>query len=265
MPPKATGNAGNGPSASEVKKQLVLDWWKAHPEPNVMRVIEVRAANDLSIHKINTKTFKTLTDELVADNVGVLTDKIGAATWFWYSSTESIMKIVNDCQRYATKIDAAKQLVEKDEIEFKQLSKGKENTPQREYLLQQHELLEEEKIILEEEELKYADNDPELIEQLQNKIDLALRATNLWTDNIFLLQRFYLNRNVFETPNEFLKAFQLSENFDVIPIQKRKTPGKDIIVSTTTTTTTTVSETPPSSRTKYIVGGKLGPVGQRQE
>ncbi|XP_076686468.1 meiotic nuclear division protein 1 homolog [Andrena cerasifolii] len=163
---------------------------------------------------IVVQSVKDVLQALVDDGL-VRTEKIGTSVYFWTFPGENITAIE---QRIA---EASKKIVEA-EFKLQKLKDicvkekvGKENTEERQTLLQELEELKAEEDQLTKQIAKFSDVDPVVVAQLAEKAQKHKDATNLWTDNIFAIQSWCKNK--FDISKECLnKQFHIPDDLDYI-------------------------------------------------
>ena len=139
------------------------------------------------------------------------------ATYYWlFSATKSNENVVA-LRLSIAEISSLRTHVEASKERYNQALVGKEDTEERRRLMKELHDIQNELKELEAEEAKYAENDPELILNLEKNIDECISHANRWTDNIYTLVGFYRNRGNDMSTEQFLKHFQLPGDLEDIP------------------------------------------------
>jgi elongation factor P--beta-lysine ligase len=134
---------------------------------------------------IVSQSVKEVLDSLVADNI-VTAEKIGTSNYFWaFPSTAGHQRRKRLDDLHA-ELD---QLVsQRDELNAKvdAANEGREESSDRNDLLEQLQQAERLRSGLDQELQKFADNDPAVIEALRNDIKTCTVATNRWTGILYV-------------------------------------------------------------------------------
>lgn len=171
--------------------------------------------------------FKKYFDELINLNLLVV-KRFGTTSLIYCNDTSNIVTKATKIATYDYQIEGSNQFIQRRKNELVQVTVGREETDERNALLQEKIDLEAQIINIDDEMLKYRDNDPEVIGELESYIEAAVNGVDYWTQGICALHSFYKNRDWqgFDgTLQSFVKQFGLNDDFDDVPRFKRKTPG----------------------------------------
>jgi len=104
-----------------------------------------------------------------------------------------------------------KELIEKIE----QARVGREETPERPTKIAKLEKLQQRNIEAKEQISKYADNDPEILDIIENDCKIAREAANRWTDNIWEVKKWCVNKHNMDSAL-LDKNWEIPEDFDYV-------------------------------------------------
>ncbi|CAG8590950.1 2291_t:CDS:2, partial [Paraglomus occultum] len=199
-----------GLSVAEKRKRLE-DLFHERKEFFQLKELEKIAPKEKGIV---SQTVKDILQSLVDDNL-VQCEKIGTSNYYWAFPSSAL-------QSRRTKIDdltnELKKLKEKNAdltASIENASNGREESDERTTLLGQ--LAEAENLRKQNlEELKrYKECDPILLEAKEKASAIALESANRWTENIFLLQSYCVNKCNVERA-DFNRQFGIPEDFDTL-------------------------------------------------
>jgi len=145
----------------------------------------------------------------------VQADKIGNQNFYWAfpSETANNMKVtIDDLTVDIEKLKAAhKELKEKIE----KARVGREETTERPAKIAKLQQLQKRNIEVKEQISKYADNDPEILDIIENDCKIAKEAANRWTDNIWEVKKWCVNK--YNMDGSMLeKNWEIPEDFDYV-------------------------------------------------
>ncbi|XP_054004581.1 meiotic nuclear division protein 1 homolog [Hylaeus anthracinus] len=161
---------------------------------------------------IVVQSVKDVLQALVDDGL-VRSEKIGTSVYFWTFPGENITAIEHRISEASKKIVEAEFKLQKLKEACEKEKIGKEDTQERQLLLQELEELKAKKEQLKEQIAKFSDADPEAIAELEKKAQEYKDATNAWTDNIFAIQSWCKNK--FDISEQSLnKQFNIPNDLD---------------------------------------------------
>ncbi|KAI9473719.1 MAG: meiotic nuclear division protein 1 [Benjaminiella poitrasii] len=172
------------------------------------------------IEKIGSKkgvvlqSIKDVLMSLVDDGL-VMTDKIGTSNYFWSYPSAAIETKRNKLSDLSERVDKETERKEQLERSIEEAREDREETEEREQLLvelKEHQKLSKE---LKAELQKYKDNDPALYEAKEIAIKVAKEAVNRWTENIWEVESYCVNKFGMER-KVFDQTFDIDDNFDTI-------------------------------------------------
>ncbi|XP_031482744.1 meiotic nuclear division protein 1 homolog isoform X1 [Nymphaea colorata] len=136
-----------------------------------------------------SQTVKDVVQSLVDDDL-VLKDKIGSSVYFWSLPSCAGNQLRNTHYKLEADIKASKKrLAELVELR-ENLKKGREDSDERNSALEEMKIVERKYNALKDEMELYADNDPATLDAMKSATEIAVSATNRWTDNIFTVQHW---------------------------------------------------------------------------
>ncbi|KAI9093783.1 meiotic nuclear divisions 1 [Phlyctochytrium arcticum] len=163
---------------------------------------------------IVTQSIKEVLESLVSDNL-VTVEKIGTSNYYWSFPSTAVQtrkRKIDDLEEELDKLKSKKRDIE---AQIQEDLAGREQTDDRNELLERWETAKQLKTSQEETLAKYRDSDPSLIEAKRKAIKVAKDAANRWTDNIFALQSYC--SKTFNVPSQQLfEQFGIPEDFDTI-------------------------------------------------
>ncbi|XP_076162203.1 meiotic nuclear division protein 1 homolog [Ptiloglossa arizonensis] len=161
---------------------------------------------------IVVQSVKDVLNALVDDGL-VRSEKIGTSVYFWTFPGENITAIEQRISEASKKIVEAEFKLQKLKEACVKEKIGKEDTEERQLLLQELEELKAKEDQLKKQIAKFSDADPEAIAKLGEKAQEYKDATNVWTDNIFAIQSWCKNK--FDISKETLnKQFNIPNDLD---------------------------------------------------
>lgn len=138
------------------------------------------------------QTIKDVNQSLVDDSL-ILSDKIGAANFFWSFPSKTYLDQVTQKNNYEVSIGALKRNIETDTESIENLKKVRCMANRNELLQELNNLKSEEKKIDEViEQYKY--NDPEEIQKIEKEIEYIREHANRWTDNVWSIKSFLVKK-----------------------------------------------------------------------
>ncbi|XP_015596725.1 meiotic nuclear division protein 1 homolog [Cephus cinctus] len=161
---------------------------------------------------IVVQSVKEILQALVDDGL-VRSDKIGTSIYYWTFPGENITAIEHRVAEGNKKIVELEFKLAKLKEEYNNEQTDKEDTAERQELLNEIAILQEKENELKKQISKFSDADPEVIAQINDKAQLYKDAANTWTDNIFALQSWCKRK--FDIAEETLnKQFNIPEDLD---------------------------------------------------
>ncbi|XP_076636993.1 meiotic nuclear division protein 1 homolog isoform X2 [Colletes latitarsis] len=161
---------------------------------------------------IVVQSVKDVLQALVDDGL-VRSEKIGTSVYFWTFPGENITAIEQRISEASKKIVEAEFKLEKLKEACAKEKIGKEDTEERQLLLQELEELKAKEDQLKKQIAKFSSADPEVIAKLEDKAQKYKDAANVWTNNIFAIQSWC--RNKFDISEQTLnKQFNIPNDLD---------------------------------------------------
>ncbi|EFO65101.1 Mnd1 [Giardia lamblia P15] len=142
---------------------------------------------------ISSMVIKNVLQALVNEDL-VDTDKIGASTYYWCFASKRSQAARTELARLQKALEEQINFIDKATARIEELKTGREETEERSSLLKEKLALQ---VRLEEQRSTFRDllkNDPDVAQKLREYTDIAKQEANLWTDNIFCLQKYMLTK-----------------------------------------------------------------------
>lgn len=163
---------------------------------------------------ITSMSVKEVLQSLVDDNL-VDTDKIGTSIYFWAYPSKAMHTRKQKLQQLTEQISECEKKIASTTKLLKQANIGREQSDDRETILQ--ELAQQEKLCkeLEKELERYRECDPEVLENMQKETLMAKEGANRWTDNVFTIKSWCVRK--FGLEEKLIdKNFEIPEDFDYV-------------------------------------------------
>eukprot|EP00300_Choanocystis_sp_HF-7_P000259 c10222_g1_i2.p1 GENE.c10222_g1_i2~~c10222_g1_i2.p1 ORF type:complete len:205 (+),score=39.25 c10222_g1_i2:55-669(+) len=139
--------------------------------------------------------------QMIQDENWVESEKVGINMVYWSFPSQAAVQKQNKRQKLRQDHEELSAKLASAEETLRASMVGKEESGDREVLMQQLATLESENATLKTEVAKYAANDPEKLEQLRREIDEAKEAATRWTDNLWMLRKHCADKFNIEGPN----------------------------------------------------------------
>lgn len=163
---------------------------------------------------IVSQSVKEVLQSLVDDRL-VNAEKIGTSNYFWSFPSMAMQSRQNTRQALKDELKRLREMREKCEAQLEEAAAMREESKDRDALLERYTCLERERGTLAGKLEVHRANDPKLLAQKRTDSEKAKQAANRWTDNIFTLQSFCSNNFGIER-SQFNEQFGLPEDFDYI-------------------------------------------------
>jgi len=157
---------------------------------------------------------KEVLQSLVDDNL-VDTDKIGTSIYFWAYPSKALHTRQQKLQQLTEQIHECEKKIASTTKLLKQANSGREQSGDRDAILQ--ELMQKEKLCKEQEQEleRYRECDPEVLENMQKETVMAKEGANRWTDNVFTIKSWCVRK--FGLEEKMIdKNFGIPEDFDYV-------------------------------------------------
>ncbi|BFI24578.1 hypothetical protein MPTK2_1g12890 [Marchantia polymorpha subsp. ruderalis] len=139
-----------------------------------------------------SQSVKDVVQSLVDDDL-VFKDKIGTSVYFWSLSSRAGNQLRQVRMKLETELEAAKKRQADLQTQRELAKKGREDSSERESALNALNELQKKHNAIKEELDLYAQNDPAVYEEMSSVTEVAHKAVNRWTENIFSLQQWCSN------------------------------------------------------------------------
>jgi len=163
---------------------------------------------------ITPMSIKEVLQSLVDDSM-VDSEKIGTSIYFWAFPSKASQNRKRKLGELETKLAEMekKKLRLVESVEKAQV--GKEDTDEREEIMEELTKKRAEKEAILKELEKYRECDPEVLEKIKEETVEAKDAANRWTDNIFSTKSWVKNKFCFEE-SMIDKQFGIPSDFDYV-------------------------------------------------
>ena len=163
---------------------------------------------------IVTQSVKEVLQSLVDDRL-VNAEKIGTSNYFWSFPSTAMQSRQNTRNALQEELSRVQEARVKSEIQLSEAAAQREDSSERDDLLEKYNHLEENRRIAASKLEMHRANDPKLMAQKRADAEKAKLAANRWTDNIFSLQSYCSNHFSIER-SQFNEQFSIPDDFDYI-------------------------------------------------
>jgi len=163
---------------------------------------------------ITSQSVKEVLQSLVDDSM-VDTDKIGTSIYFWAFPSKASQNRKRKLDELEIKF---KEVEKKQHLLTENLKKakvGKEDSDEREEVLEELTKRQTEKDLICKSLEKYRECDPEVIQKVKDQTLEARDAANRWTDNVFSIKSWIKRKFSFED-SVIDKQFGIPSDFDYV-------------------------------------------------
>ncbi|KAJ1679455.1 Meiotic nuclear division protein 1, partial [Spiromyces aspiralis] len=161
---------------------------------------------------IVAQSVKDVLASLVNDNL-VRLEKIGTSNYYWSFPSDNAVKRQTKLEQLQKELKQQQTRNEELKIALTKATEGKEESGERDSLLEELKVLEEQLNKDTAELEKFRECDPEILRQKEAEALSAKDAANRWTENIFMLQSWVSTQ--FNVPvSEFNKNFGIPNDLD---------------------------------------------------
>lgn len=192
---------------SQDKRLNVLALFHESREPFLLKTIESAAAK----RGVRADVVKDVVQSLVDDDL-VRVDKVGTMNWYWSFPGEASKKASTALENASTSM--ARVASEKAQLEKEIANEKKKNpaTSEREELSAKLSATKALNTRLRSELEGFSSTNPETVEAMRQGMKLSKQASNLWTDNVFMMKSWVESKM---GDPEQVKAFFKSEGIDL--------------------------------------------------
>eukprot|EP01138_Halocafeteria_seosinensis_P010500 gb/GECG01010720.1/.p1 GENE.gb/GECG01010720.1/~~gb/GECG01010720.1/.p1 ORF type:complete len:206 (+),score=48.34 gb/GECG01010720.1/:1-618(+) len=194
----------------EEKRQTMMSIFHETKEPFNLKELEKWGGK----RGVVTQTVKEVVQSLVDDNMVEL-EKIGTQNIFWSFPSKTYRQLQTRAEGMKTQLEEDRKAIEQLKKQVEEQRVGKEESEERSKLLKEYE-----ELVAKEKELTQKidvmkDNDPDVLNDLRNKVDQARQAANRWTDNVWQFKT-YLTHKMAVAPDQVDQAMGLPDDFDYV-------------------------------------------------
>lgn len=151
----------------------------------------------------------------LCDDGMVDTEKVGTSVYFWAFPSKALNLRKRKLEEVEEKVETLKGKKENIEKQLKEAKVGKETTDDRTALIQQLRERTIERGEITTELLGLRECDPQHLKEMQKENQMALEASNRWTDNVFALRPWCKKKFSIEE-SQFNKQFEIPDDFDYV-------------------------------------------------
>ncbi|KAK9370916.1 meiotic nuclear division protein 1 [Lipomyces kononenkoae] len=162
---------------------------------------------------INSMQIKDVLQSLIDDGL-VRCEKIGSGNYYWSFPSDASRSRILKLESIRKKVDAGNENVAllEEKLHFERAAR--DNTEERESLINDVHAKQSKVSALHAAILKYSDCDPELLESQRDALAAAKEAVNRWTDNIFSVIGFFRDQGT--DLQMVYKEFGIPEDLDSV-------------------------------------------------
>eukprot|EP00088_Acartia_fossae_P016859 TRINITY_DN1949_c0_g1_i1.p1 TRINITY_DN1949_c0_g1~~TRINITY_DN1949_c0_g1_i1.p1 ORF type:complete len:210 (-),score=84.83 TRINITY_DN1949_c0_g1_i1:277-906(-) len=168
---------------------------------------------------ITSMSVKEVVTSLVDDGM-VDTDKIGTSVYFWAFPSKAAANRKRKLDALNDDIATVEKKLKGLENELKVATAGREESDERDKLLERLTEVEQRHNELGQLLQQFADNDPAVLQQKVAATRSAVENANRWTDNIFNLQSWVKRKFPNIGMDRFNKEFDIPDDLDYIEMPK---------------------------------------------
>ncbi|KAK3781657.1 hypothetical protein RRG08_043569 [Elysia crispata] len=195
----------------EEKRSRMTDFFFEKKECFQLKDLEKLCPKEKGITPMSVKEVVTsLVDDGIVDS-----DKIGTSIYFWAfpsKASQNRKRKIDELESKLTDLEKKKKTVSEALAKAKE---GKEESEERNEVLEELEKRQTEKASIEAELEKFKECDPEVLEAVKKQMGQAKEAANRWTDNIFATKSWIKSKFSFEE-SAIDKQFEIPPDFDYI-------------------------------------------------
>ncbi|KAK8731578.1 hypothetical protein OTU49_007376 [Cherax quadricarinatus] len=195
----------------EEKRQKMMELFYERKDFFQLKELEKIAPKEKGVI---SQAVKDIVQSLV-DDAMVDTDKIGTCVYFWAFPSKALSTRKRKLDDLNSRLEDTTKKLKTSHSKLEQAMVGREESGEREEVLERLMQLESSKEQLVKEIKKFSDCDPEVLSQMKAETQVAQVAANRWTENIFSIKSWCKNKFFIE--EEVLnKQFNIPEELDYI-------------------------------------------------
>jgi chromosome segregation ATPase len=160
------------------------------------------------------QTVKDVLQSLVDDNM-VNQDKVGSLNVFYSFPSAAMVRLQTEIKDLNEEEKRIQGNVENMEKNIEKLHKTRAQTEKRKREMTEFVQLKKQKKTNEEEILVWEQNDPSVLDKIEQKIKIAKDSANRWTDNLWSIES-YLVKKKNQDRNQVKKLLGLTDSFDYV-------------------------------------------------
>eukprot|EP00768_Dysnectes_brevis_P002886 gnl/Dysnectes_brevis/2106_a2443_1758.p1 GENE.gnl/Dysnectes_brevis/2106_a2443_1758~~gnl/Dysnectes_brevis/2106_a2443_1758.p1 ORF type:complete len:210 (-),score=58.45 gnl/Dysnectes_brevis/2106_a2443_1758:68-697(-) len=175
--------------SAEEKRTRLLNWIRKSRSVFSNKTIE-KASKPTGI---STMIIKSVLQELNDDNF-IDKDKIGSSTYYWAFPSKLSQEITTTLADLQKQLGTLRAEVAQAHSDLEEAKVGREDTPERTAVIKQRRLLMASKSELQGQLAEISRNDPAVFKAKKEALSVAIEQANLWTDNIYCLKTFLMDK-----------------------------------------------------------------------
>ncbi|KAL4447450.1 hypothetical protein ABPG75_004669 [Micractinium tetrahymenae] len=183
----------------EDKRQTLLSIFHESKDVFLLKDIEKLGSK----RGVVLQSIKEVVQGLVDDDL-VHQEKIGVSNYFWSFPSEAAVKLDQQVKKWEQDLEAKQAERASLQQQVEQSRVGKEDSDERQQLLQEVQQLQADVEAQQQELAQYAGNDPERYDHIKQTAKIACESANRWIDNTETLRGWLKKR--FEGMNEQIDA-----------------------------------------------------------
>ncbi|KAL7646460.1 UNVERIFIED_CONTAM: hypothetical protein RMT77_003373 [Armadillidium vulgare] len=195
----------------EEKRQKVMEIFYEKKDFFQLKELERIAPKEKGVI---SQSVKDIVQSLVDDGL-VDTDKIGTCIYFWAFPSKASITRTNKIEKLENSLKDVESKIEISKKEMENLKIGREDTSEREAILERLSEVQSERNDLESQLHKSEGCHPDLIKKYKEEAQIALDAANRWTDNIFAIKS-WCKKKFFIEESTLNKQFNIPDDLDYL-------------------------------------------------
>jgi len=163
---------------------------------------------------IISQSVKEVLTSLCDDGL-VDTEKVGTSVYFWAFPSKALNLRKRKLEELQEKVTNLKGKKEAATSQLAREKVGKETTDDRREVIEELTKRTKEREDVNAELMRLRECDPQHLKEMQKENEVALEASNRWTDNVFALRPWCKKKFSIEE-SQFNKQFEIPDEFDYI-------------------------------------------------
>lgn len=160
------------------------------------------------------QTVKDVLQSLVDDNM-VNQDKVGSLNVFYSFPSAMMVRLKNEIKDLNQEEKVKTENIEGMEKQIENLEKTRVQNDKRKREMSEFVQLKKQKKKAEEEISVWKQNDPAILDKIEEKVKIAKDAANRWTDNIWAIESYLVKKKNMDK-KQVKKFLKLTDSFDYL-------------------------------------------------